>query len=56
MATTSEVQFTFSTIAEEQIGKDSVAFLEHRGGQVVFDQPGHYVRRRGILPARQGKS
>jgi hypothetical protein len=56
IATTSEVQFTFSTIAQEQTGKDSVAFLEQHGYQVVFDHLGYYVLHRGDLPARHGKS
>ena len=56
IATTSEVQFTFSTIAEEQTGKDSVALLEHHGYQVVFDQLGYYVPHRDDWPARHGKS
>jgi Predicted membrane protein (DUF2079) len=56
IATRSEVQFTFSTIAEEQTGKDSVAFLEHHGYQVVFDQLGYFALHRGDWPARRGKS
>ena len=56
VATTSEVQFTFSTIAQEQTGRDSVAFLEQHGYRVVFDRLGYYVLHRGDLPARHGKS
>jgi hypothetical protein len=56
IATTSEVQFTFSTIAQEQTGRDGVAFLERHGYKVVFDRLGYYVLHRGDFPARHGKS
>jgi uncharacterized membrane protein len=56
IATTSKVQFTFSTIAQEQTGRDGVAFLERHGYRVVFDRLGYYVLHRGDFPARHGKS
>jgi uncharacterized membrane protein len=56
IATTSEVQFTFSTIAQEQTGRDGVAFLERHGYRVVFDRLGYYVLHRDDLPARHGES
>jgi hypothetical protein len=56
IATTSEVQFTFSTIAQEQSGRDGVALLERHGCKVVFDRLGYYVLHRGDFPARHGKS
>lgn len=56
VATTSEVQFVFSTIAQEQTGRDGVAFLERHGYRVVFDRLGYYVLHRDDLPARHGKS
>jgi uncharacterized membrane protein len=56
VATTSEVQFTFSTIAQEQTGRDGVAFLERHGYKVVFDRLGYYVLHRSDFPARHGTS
>jgi uncharacterized membrane protein len=56
VATTSEVQFTFSTIAQEQTGRDGVAFLQRDGYKVVFHRLGYYVLHRGDFPARHGKS
>jgi uncharacterized membrane protein len=56
VATTSEVQFTFSTIAQEQTGRDGVGFLERHGYKVVFERLGYYVLHRGDFPARHGES
>jgi len=56
IATTSRVQFTFSTIAQEQNGRDGVAFLEHHGYRVVFHRLGYYVLHRDGSPERHGKS
>jgi hypothetical protein len=43
-------------IAQEQIGRDSVAFLERHGYQVVSISPGALVLHVGDSSARQGKS
>jgi hypothetical protein len=56
IASTSQVQFTFSTISQEQTGRDGVAFLERHGYKIVFDRLGYYVLHRGDFPARRGKS
>jgi uncharacterized membrane protein len=53
VANNSQIQFTFSTIAEEN---KSIHFLESHGYNVVFDRLGYYVLHRGDLPARRRQS
>jgi uncharacterized membrane protein len=50
IANNSEVQFTFSSIAEQN---KSIHFLESHGYKVVFLRNGYYVLHRGDLPARR---
>jgi uncharacterized membrane protein len=53
VASNSQLQFTFSSIAEED---KSIHFLEIHGYNVVFDRLGYYVLHRGGLPAPRRES
>jgi uncharacterized membrane protein len=53
VANNSQVQFTFSTIAEEN---KNIHFLETHGYKVVFYRLGYYVLHRGHLQARRRES